>query len=673
MVLDFEVVTPPINMCLPFNTIGVSVVIFWGDSPTPQVVEGASITNVDHTYTTRGNYTISIDRWGPGPIWLRAFSSGYECWYNRLYPWNNARLTKVVSFGDLGLKSLSFGFESTAKLYLVPPVLPATATDLTYAFSNSRVNSPGFRTWDVSNVNQMAGMFSFAIDFNQNIESWNVSKITTMRSMFEFCQSFSQPLAAWDVSRVTDLYGAFQYTYNFNQPLDSWNVSRVTDMTQLFMFGGFNQPLGGWDVSRVTAMASTFQGTPFNQPLDTWDVSRVTDFTQTFLQARNFNQPLNGWNMSSATRLYRMFESSVYNLPLDAWDTSKVTTIGGIFGASLFDQPIDSWDVANVELFDSAFISSAFNQPLSSWNVRKGTSFNNMFDSAVFQQNISNWCSPLLTAAPVNFAPNLNAAFRPNLTNCPTPPVSPPTLPPPAAAPANPPEAAPQQSAPVSPPQDAPFVAPPVAQGASPQISPPVIPILAPTSPPACAGSTCITQNVTVSGGDVVTFQNVTVVVGDFKIVSSTATVSITVPSSGSAVPLQITGCAQFQGSLNITIASNTDLPSSVTLATFQDGYCGGEASRTSFDNLNVDSGCRKARSNLQYNPKSLTIIFDGVDNSTCNANNAGTINLPGIIGGVVAAAIVIIIVISVVVIYLRHKRMKRESKEIQARIQSRN
>jgi surface protein len=57
--------------------------------------------------------------------------------------------------------------------------------------------------WDVSNVTNMTGMFSFS-KFNGNISKWNVSNVQFMKAMFA-CSSFSGDISEWDTSKVTNM------------------------------------------------------------------------------------------------------------------------------------------------------------------------------------------------------------------------------------------------------------------------------------------------------------------------------------------------------------------------------------------------------------------------------------------------------------------------------------
>ncbi|WP_104706599.1 BspA family leucine-rich repeat surface protein, partial [Helicobacter bizzozeronii] len=171
-------------------------------------------------------------------------------------------------------------------------------TDLSYVFSESnRKNFEGLETWDVSNANNMEGMFEKAIHFNHDISSWDVSRVKNMDGMFKDCQNFNQPLNNWDVSRVEGMLQMFEGCTHFNQPLGDWDVSGVEDMQDMFAnCQNFNQPLNSWDVSNVEDMHSMFEGCQnFNQPLNDWDISSVKNMAGMFFKCANFNQSLENW------------------------------------------------------------------------------------------------------------------------------------------------------------------------------------------------------------------------------------------------------------------------------------------------------------------------------------------------------------------------------------------
>ena len=95
--------------------------------------------------------------------------------------------------------------------------------------------------------------------------------------MFHLARSFNQLLNNWDVSNVEDMFGMFWNARSFNQPLNDWNVSKVTNMKNMF-YGteSFNQPLDKWDVSHATLGWMFDCAVSFNQPLHApWYVGNV--------------------------------------------------------------------------------------------------------------------------------------------------------------------------------------------------------------------------------------------------------------------------------------------------------------------------------------------------------------------------------------------------------------
>jgi len=163
----------------------------------------------------------------------------------------------------------------------------------------------GIADWNVSNVEDMAGMFAGAKSFNQPLDNWNVSKVENLAGMFFDAHAFNQPIGNWNVSKVENLAGMFCGAKTFNQSLNNWDVSRVKNMHAMLCGAEkFNQPLDKWDVSNVTDMSGMFCGVKtFNQPLNNWDVSNVTDMAHMFCGADNFNQPLSSWGIEDYDEL----------------------------------------------------------------------------------------------------------------------------------------------------------------------------------------------------------------------------------------------------------------------------------------------------------------------------------------------------------------------------------
>ena len=163
---------------------GQEVVINWGDGSAVETVSATSghTGYVGHTYTAAGTYKVKISgsmkMYGRG-VYTDALK-GQEL------------LTRVDSFGKLGITSFSRAFLYCSGLMSVPRTLPD----------------------GVTNMYSMFGYCSGAI-FNPDVSNWNVRKVTNMYSMFRNCSgaAFNPDVSKWDVSEVTDMAYMFYNCY----------------------------------------------------------------------------------------------------------------------------------------------------------------------------------------------------------------------------------------------------------------------------------------------------------------------------------------------------------------------------------------------------------------------------------------------------------------------------
>ena len=108
----------------------------------------------------------------------------------------------------------------------------------------------GLENWDVSNVENMEGMFAECEKFNADLSNWNVSGVGNMRCMFYNCQTFNSDLSNWNVSSVKDMGFMFWGCENFNSDLSNWNVSSVEDVSIMFYDCKSLKQIPSWYINR---------------------------------------------------------------------------------------------------------------------------------------------------------------------------------------------------------------------------------------------------------------------------------------------------------------------------------------------------------------------------------------------------------------------------------------
>nr|MDA3814954.1 BspA family leucine-rich repeat surface protein [Patescibacteria group bacterium] len=380
---------------LPLRSDGnYNFTVDWGDGSPVDTITAYNQSEVTHTYSSSGTYTINID----GTI--EGFSFGNTSDSDRL------KIIEISQWGELRLGNTSHYFNMTDNLNITATdILDLTGTtDMGYAFSNSGVTTvPNMGNWDTSSVTNMGDLFARG-SFNQDIGNWDTSNVTNMSAMFLYNDSFNQDIGNWNTSNVTSMSRMFGQADAFNQYIGNWDTSSVTDM--FYMFYGantaFNQDIGNWNTSNVTDMQGMFYGVyDFNQDIGNWDTSNVTKMNIMFNAAHNFNQDIGNWDTSSVTDMGRMFSYAYsFNQYIGNWDTSSVTDMGGMFsdgnGAEdimAFNQDIGNWNTSSVTDMSSMFFSTDnFNQDIGNWNTSSVTNMDSLFRFADnFNQDIGGW------------------------------------------------------------------------------------------------------------------------------------------------------------------------------------------------------------------------------------------------------------------------------------------
>ncbi|WFQ90972.1 hypothetical protein MFERI13461_00405 [Mycoplasma feriruminatoris] len=135
----------------------------------------------------------------------------------------------------------------------VPDTLPKEITSTKELFADAnQFNDQSIKKWDVSNVEDMSGMFSRAASFNQNINDWNVSNVSNMSSLFEGATKFNSELSKWSTSHVTSMAKMFKDAKTFNQNIANFDIKNVMFFNNMFENAtSFNQNLSGWSFKHL--------------------------------------------------------------------------------------------------------------------------------------------------------------------------------------------------------------------------------------------------------------------------------------------------------------------------------------------------------------------------------------------------------------------------------------
>jgi len=153
--------------------------------------------------------------------------------------------------------------------------------DMSFMFYRATAFNQAVSHLDVSQVKNMSGMFDGAENFNQDLQSWNTTRVVDMSFMFSrdqnrgYNSSFNQAVSHLDVSQVTNMAYMFSGAENFNQDLQSWNMTHVVDMSSMFSYATtFNQNLCAWSsiIRQETDLSNMFDETSCPMKVDpTWN------------------------------------------------------------------------------------------------------------------------------------------------------------------------------------------------------------------------------------------------------------------------------------------------------------------------------------------------------------------------------------------------------------------
>ena len=145
--------------------------VYWGDGSFDEITSWNQ-TEVTHTYSSPGNYTLDMD----GIIVGFRFNNGGD----------KLKILNIESWGDLNLGNSGYYFYGCSNLNSnATDALNLTGTlFLNYTFASCTNFNGSIGNWNTSSVTSMSSMFYSASSFNQDIGNWDVSKVSTMTLMF---------------------------------------------------------------------------------------------------------------------------------------------------------------------------------------------------------------------------------------------------------------------------------------------------------------------------------------------------------------------------------------------------------------------------------------------------------------------------------------------------------
>lgn len=321
-----------------------------------------NVTTMSHTFAVASSFEGAISKisnWNVSKV-----TSMARCFYGTPKIGNldlsNWDVRKVLYFNGTFENSNFNGNITTWRLYNNENGANSRI-DMSYMFRDNNSFNQNIRYdqannyWNTSYVNNMAAMFTNALNFNGNISGWKTSNVVSMASMFAgkgtattTRHNFNQNISSWDVSNVRDMSYMFSFATLFNQPIGQWgnlpsSTNKVTNMRVMFRGArSFNADISSWDVSNVTNMAFMFNGAvSFNNGgsanIAGWVTRKVTDMSYMFDSATAFKQPLINENVGFSFESLRMLtnvnplKNFLYNVTFDVESGASITPLDRIY------------------------------------------------------------------------------------------------------------------------------------------------------------------------------------------------------------------------------------------------------------------------------------------------------------------------------------------------------
>lgn len=210
----------------------------------------SSVTNMSEMFAYTAKFNQPLDKWNVSKVnditqmfyKAKSFNQNLDTW--KLSKWKPRYIYAIVqSFLDSALEKNppKWALAAIESKKLNGKYQPEEEEDFWYLLRDKKVSLSDI---DVSLMTNMIDLFNpryitndvlDTIDFNI-IKSWNVSHVTNMWGMFRNAKNFNVDISEWDVSNVRCMRNMFLGAESFNQNLDKWKVkcSHWTDVEDMF-------------------------------------------------------------------------------------------------------------------------------------------------------------------------------------------------------------------------------------------------------------------------------------------------------------------------------------------------------------------------------------------------------------------------------------------------------
>lgn len=144
--------------------------------------------------------------------------------------WDTSKVTTMYNafYGCSKLTTLDLSGWDTANV---------TTIETMFAYCSSLTTIVGLNDLDVSNVNNMGGLFTDCPKLTEiNVSDWNVSKVTNFGAVFRRCSKLTNiDVSKWDTSSGVIMSGIFtNCSCLIEIDISNWDMSQANSVSQMF-------------------------------------------------------------------------------------------------------------------------------------------------------------------------------------------------------------------------------------------------------------------------------------------------------------------------------------------------------------------------------------------------------------------------------------------------------